>query len=123
MTPSVLTCMSISLLIRLATSPIILLSSNRWEGFSVSTSTQDQTITFLISCPDRPGIVAAVSQFIFQHHGNICQSDQHSTNRQASTFFMRISISQDGFPLSQSEIAEQFRPIAERFHMQWVLYY
>ncbi|HZO73543.1 MAG TPA: formyltetrahydrofolate deformylase [Ktedonobacteraceae bacterium] len=84
---------------------------------------QKQTITLLISCPDQPGIVAAVSQFIFEHHGNIVQSDQYSTNRQASTFFMRISISEEGFPLSQAEITEQFRPIAQRFHMQWVLYY
>ncbi len=89
----------------------------------LNVSTQKQTITLLISCPDQPGIVAAISQFIFAHHGNIVQSNQHSTNRQESTFFMRICFSEDGFLLSQSEIIEQFRPIAERFHMQWALYY
>ena len=47
-------------------------------------------ITLLISCPDQPGIVARVSQFIFEHHGNICQSDQHSTDLHHGTFFMRI---------------------------------
>src|SRR5581483_3649258 len=119
MTPSVLTCMSISLLIRLATSPIILLSSNRWEGFSVSTSTQDQTITFLISCPDRPGIVAAISQFIFQHQGNICQSDQHSTDLHSGTFFMRISFAEDSFTLSRADLVRALTPIAERFSMHW----
>ncbi|HEU5227436.1 MAG TPA: formyltetrahydrofolate deformylase [Ktedonobacteraceae bacterium] len=86
-------------------------------------STQKQTITLLVSCPDQPGIVATVSQFIFEHHGNIVQSDQHSTNREKSTFFMRISFSEDGFPLSQEEISEKFRPIAERFQMQWLLCY
>ena len=86
-------------------------------------STQKQTITLLISCPDQPGIVATVSQFIFEHHGNIVQSDQHSTNREKPTFFMRISFSEDGFPLSQEEISARFRPIAERFQMQWQLCY
>src|SRR5581483_9595684 len=119
MTPSVLTCMSISLLIRLATSPIILLSSNRWEGFSVSTSTQDQTITLLISCPDRPGIVAAFSQFIFQYQWNICQSDQHSTDLHSGTFFMRISVAENSFTLSRAELVRAFTPIAERFSMHW----
>lgn len=36
---------------------------------------------------------------------------------------MRISFSEDGFLLSQPEICEKFRPIAERFRMQWNLYY
>lgn len=89
----------------------------------MSTSMQDQTITLLISCPDRPGIVAAVSQFIFQHQGNICQSDQHSTDLHAGTFFMRISFAEDSFTLSRSELVRAFTPIAESFGMQWSVHY
>ncbi|HLY66990.1 MAG TPA: ACT domain-containing protein, partial [Chloroflexota bacterium] len=34
----------------------------------------------LISCPDRPGIVAAVSQFLFERGANLAHSDQHTTD-------------------------------------------
>jgi len=44
--------------------------------------------------------VAGVSQFIFDHHGNIFQSDQHSTSLHDGTFFMRISFTEDSFSLS-----------------------
>ena len=97
------------------------ITRQRWEGFEVST--HKPTITLLISCPDRPGIVAAVSQFIFEHHGNIVESDQHSTNQNDCTFFMRVSFAEDGFCLSSSELIEAFKPIAESFHMQWSVHY
>ena len=86
-------------------------------------STQKQTITLLISCPDQPGIVAAVSNFIFTYHGNILESDQHSTNQEDCAFFMRISFDESGFTLPQIELEQAFRPIAERFSMKWSLSY
>lgn len=78
-----------------------------------------QTITLLISCPDQPGIVAAVSRFIFEHGGNIIQSDQHSTSLHGGAFFMRISIAADQLTLSAAEFAAAFRPTGERFAMRW----
>jgi formyltetrahydrofolate deformylase len=86
-------------------------------------STPQQRITLLISCPDRPGIVAAISQFIFAHQGNILESDQYSTNRQECTFFMRISFAEESFALQAHELVEAFSPIAEAFHMQWSVSY
>lgn len=44
----------------------------------------------LISCPDRPGIVSAVSQLLFNYGANITNSDQHSTDPAGGTFFMRV---------------------------------
>src|SRR5438128_4586556 len=84
---------------------------------------QDSMITLLISCPDRPGIVAAVSNFIFEHQGNICQSDQHSTDLHHGTFFMRVSFTEDSFTLNQSDLFKAFAPIAERFRMNWSVHY
>ena len=43
----------------------------------------------LISCPDRPGVVAAVSHFLFDHGANILHLDQHSSERGHGTFLMR----------------------------------
>ncbi len=81
------------------------------------------TITLLISCPDQPGIVATVSRFIFEHHGNIVESDQHTTNHHAGIFFMRISFSEEGFALTQSALFTTFQPIATQFRMQWSVHY
>ncbi len=82
-----------------------------------------ETITLLISCPDQPGIVASVSQFIFEHGGNIIESDQHSTDPHNGTFFMRVSFAEDSFRLSQAELTARFAPIAERFSMDWQAHY
>ncbi|WP_201363721.1 formyltetrahydrofolate deformylase [Dictyobacter formicarum] len=86
-------------------------------------STQKETITLLISCPDKPGIVSAISGFIFEHNGNILESDQHSTNQHEGSFFMRISFAEDTFRLSEEELREAFQPIATRFQMQWHVSY
>src|SRR5579885_2787516 len=86
-------------------------------------SIHTDTITLLISCPDRPGIVAAISRFIFEHQGNIVESDQHATDPAGGTFFMRISFAEDSFPLSQHELVEAFTPIADTFAMQWSVHY
>ncbi|HEU0002359.1 MAG TPA: formyltetrahydrofolate deformylase, partial [Ktedonobacteraceae bacterium] len=84
---------------------------------------QDKMITLLISCPDQPGIVASVSQFIFEHHGNIFQSDQHSTSLHHGTFFMRVSFTEDSFTLSEADLVDAFRPIADALHMNWSVHY
>src|SRR5580693_9007088 len=48
----------------------------------------DHTARLLIACPDGPGIVAAVSRFLFEQGANIVSSDQHSTGPQHGSFFM-----------------------------------
>jgi len=85
--------------------------------------TDKPTITLLISCPDQPGIVAAISNFIFEHGGNILESDQHSTNEQECTFFMRISFGETTFRLGEAELIAAFTPVAERFHIRWSVHY
>src|SRR5438270_11158727 len=86
-------------------------------------STQQNMITLLISCSDQPGIVAAVSQFIFEHHGNIFQSDQHSTSLHDGTFFMRVNFTEDSFTLSEPGLMDAFRPIADALRMNWSVHY
>lgn len=86
-------------------------------------STQKKTITLLISCPDQPGIIATVSRFIYEHNGNIIQNDQHATNDHECTFFMRVSFAEETFDLDATELQAQFQPIADRFRMNWNVYY
>ena len=48
------------------------------------------TARLLISCPDRPGIVSAVSGFLFASGANILRSDQYSTDPSGGAFFLRM---------------------------------
>ncbi|MDX2118810.1 MAG: formyltetrahydrofolate deformylase [Planctomycetota bacterium] len=76
------------------------------------------TVRLLISCPDTRGIVAAVSNFISLHNGNIVELDQH-TDSDAARFFMRVEIETKGFGLSRETFAPAWRPIADRYQMTW----
>jgi formyltetrahydrofolate deformylase len=87
------------------------------------TRCSDPTITLLIACPDRPGIVAAVAGFIFEHHGNIIESDQYSTDPHNGMFFMRISFAEDTFTLGAAELRTAFSPVAQTFAMDWHVSY
>jgi len=75
----------------------------------------------LISCPDRQGIVAAVSQFLFEHRANIVHSDQHSTAAEGGVFFMRVEFSLSNSPALSADLQRAFAPIADRFSMDWHL--
>ena len=43
----------------------------------------------LISCPDRRGIVATISDFVFNHNGNILHADEHA-DEGSNLFLMRV---------------------------------
>lgn len=74
----------------------------------------------LVSCHDQPGIVAAVTQFIAQHRGNILDLEQHS-DEESCAFFMRLEWDLRTFDLALEDIPRAFAPVAERFQMTWRL--
>ncbi|MGI9256452.1 MAG: formyltetrahydrofolate deformylase [Salinispira sp.] len=76
----------------------------------------------LFSCPDRKGIVAAISGFIHQHNGNIIDSSQYYDD-ESGTFFMRMEWDLNNFDLSEHDLTENFRPLADRFTMDWYLHF
>jgi len=79
-----------------------------------------RTATLLISCPDTKGILAEVTGFIAKNNGNIIHADQH-IDFQKKIFFMRIEWELSDFKIPDSKIGEAFRPIAEKFKMNWEL--
>ena len=70
-----------------------------------------------VSCPDRKGLISALSSFISMHDGNILSADQYVSGEGA--FFMRLEIEGDGFGLARDEFAGAFRPLARRHGMDW----
>jgi formyltetrahydrofolate deformylase len=74
----------------------------------------------LLSCPDRKGVVAGVSGFIFQHGGNILHADEHG-DRDSNTFLMRVEFDPAELDLPLSDFSSHFSEIATKFEMQWRL--
>jgi formyltetrahydrofolate deformylase len=77
----------------------------------------------LISCPDQPGIVARVSQFLFDQGANIVHSDQHTTDPLGGLFFMRIEFDHPSLHLVRDVLEASFMPIASEFEMKWRIAY
>lgn len=77
----------------------------------------DRTAVLLLSCPDQPGIVAAVATFVTEHGGNILDAQQH-TDRTDGIFFQRVEFTLEGLDVPPEGIAAAFAPVAQRFAMQ-----
>ena len=78
----------------------------------------------LISCPDQPGIVAAVSTFLYRRGANITDSAQHSTDPTGGTFFMRTEFNLEAIDDQRVDIEETFRSdVAAPFDMDWRVSY
>jgi formyltetrahydrofolate deformylase len=74
----------------------------------------------LISCPDRKGIVATISDFVFRHNGNILHADEHA-DEESNLFLMRVEFDPTGFDIELADFSRHFTPIANKFEMQWRL--
>jgi formyltetrahydrofolate deformylase len=79
----------------------------------------DHTARLLISCPDGPGIVAAVSSFLFERGANIVASDQYSTHPEHGTFFMRVAFWLPSLEHDRGTFEADFAGLAARFSMDW----
>jgi formyltetrahydrofolate deformylase len=83
----------------------------------------DHTARLLISCPDGPGIVAAVSRFLFEQGANIVTSDQYSTDPEHGSFFMRSAFYLPAIDDDRAAFEAAFGELAQRFAMRWRIAY
>ncbi|MBE9098447.1 formyltetrahydrofolate deformylase [Vacuolonema iberomarrocanum] len=80
------------------------------------------TATLLISCPDQPGLVAKMANFIYSNGGNIIHADQH-TDFTAGLFLTRIEWQLEGFNLPRNIIGAAFQAIAQPLNARWQLHF
>ncbi|WP_286884025.1 formyltetrahydrofolate deformylase [Aneurinibacillus sp. UBA3580] len=73
----------------------------------------------LIACPDRPGIVAAISRFLYENGANILQSDQYTQDPEGGMFFMRIEFFKEGLEDKIDDLCQAFISIANEFAIDW----
>jgi formyltetrahydrofolate deformylase len=72
-----------------------------------------------LSCPDRTGIVHAVSGFLLERQGNIEEAAQYN-DHDTGLFFMRVQFACSA--VSQDDLRTQLQSLADAFHMQWTLH-
>ena len=70
-----------------------------------------------LSCPNRPGIVAAVSRHLYEHGGDIHEAHQFD-DAETGRFFMRVAFRLDG---EVTRLTTSFGKVAESFGMVWRL--
>ena len=75
-----------------------------------------------VVCPDRVGIVAALTGLLARHGGSVLEAAQHG-DLQTGRFFLRIEIVADSLPagFGPDELAARFEPVAAEFGMDWNL--
>ena len=77
----------------------------------------------LITCPDQPGIVAAVSAFLYSQGANIVESSQYSSDPNGGTFFIRLEFELENLQQLGDKVEKDFHPIAEQFSMDYSFRY
>ncbi len=87
------------------------------------TDTIKKSAILLIHCPDKPGIVVAITDFIHSNGGNIIYMDQH-VDREHGVFFMRIEWDLEKFVIQHNKIVEFFETLAgARYEMTSQLHF
>jgi formyltetrahydrofolate deformylase len=78
----------------------------------------DHQYVLTLSCPDRPGIVSAVSTFLAHNGQNILDAQQFD-DIETNKFFMRVVFTAADLAVELSALQTGFAAIAERFSMDW----
>jgi len=87
------------------------------------TNSMKNSAVLLIHCPDKPGIVVAITDFIHKNDGNILYLDQH-VDTERGIFFMRIEWDLSNFVIQREKIAEYFGTlVGSRYQMTSQLHF
>lgn len=82
-----------------------------------------KTAKLLLHCPDQPGILAEVTDFITVNKGNIIYLDQY-VDHVENIFFMRIEWELESFLVPQEKIEDYFETLyAQKYEMSFRLYF
>jgi formyltetrahydrofolate deformylase len=82
--------------------------------------TPPYTARLLIDCADRPGIVAAVSGFLFEQGANIVSSHQYSSDSIGGRFYLRTEFFLEGLARERKQFQRRFgAEVGQRFEMEW----
>lgn len=78
--------------------------------------------TLILSCANQKGLVARISQFIFQRGGDIIDLDEH-VDKDEQMFFIRIEWDMKGFAVTADKFENEFKPLADEINAVWEVKY
>src|SRR5512147_3010629 len=82
----------------------------------------DPRAILLVQCADRPGIVAAISSFLFRHGANITDFDQHTSDEGPGVYFTRLEFQIGKLDLPLDDLKHALAlDVARPFAMDWRL--
>ena len=97
--------------------------NNHYEPKIEHMEKQIKSAILLVHCADRKGLIASVTEFIYRSNGNIISLDQHVDSKK-NFFFMRAEWDLNNTNVPAEELGVHFQTeIAEKFGMQWKLYF
>ncbi len=89
-------------------------------GAPAAQETPRYTARLLIGCADQPGIVAAVSGFLFERGANIVSSNQYSSDPTGGRFFLRTEFFLQMSSEQSARLVQDFdAAVGRRFEMDW----
>ncbi|MBE3593475.1 MAG: formyltetrahydrofolate deformylase [Candidatus Carbobacillus altaicus] len=92
-------------------------------SLKAKSQTMENRARILLTCPDRPGIVAEITSFLYRLGANIVALDQYTTDPSGGVLFMRVEFDAPDLPNQKKELEAAFAEIDKRFQMQWEIRY
>lgn len=84
------------------------------------TTSPETTARLQVTCPDKPGIVAAVTNFLYHHGVNITELDQHSSDAYGGKFFLRLEFQTPTLDVTGEALVRAFGEVVARpYQMDW----
>ena len=77
-----------------------------------------EPLVLTLSCPDRPGITAKVTSFLFESGGNVLEAQQFN-DRESDRFFMRVEF--ENGAIGRDGLRKSFAELSDQFAMDWKL--
>ena len=80
----------------------------------------DPRAVLLVQCADRPGLIAAISSFLYRHGANILDFDQHTSSENGGVYFTRLEFQTGKVDLPVEDLKKAFElDVARPFAMDW----
>ncbi|OIK12791.1 formyltetrahydrofolate deformylase [Bacillus sp. MUM 116] len=85
------------------------------------TKVKTNRAVLLISCPEKPGIISTVTNFLLEHKANIVHFDQHTTDPHSGVFFMRIEFEVEELDSSFEKLEQDLDMMGRDHALDWQL--
>ncbi|EPR37444.1 formyltetrahydrofolate deformylase [Desulfovibrio sp. X2] len=77
-----------------------------------------------VTCPDRPGIIAAITSFLYSHNVNITALDQHATKALGGTLYLRLEFQTPHLDVARPALEQAFgNVLGTPYDMDWEIDY